>query len=88
MTNPTNRSACWREGICETTLAIFAVLLGLVHDLATGLGHWLDKPTTNASVLLVFIFTSLFLVRSFETRIDRLRDLINAIENRRSGNWP
>ena len=70
----------------ETILGIFAVVVGLVHDLVAGLNKWLEGLATNGIILVSIWLAYYYLSKSFETRIDRLRDLINGIEDRRRCN--
>jgi hypothetical protein len=70
---------------------ILAVVLGLVSSIAEGLFIWLDKTPTNNSILLIGFFVTWIVgraaLRSVETKIDRLRDLIIEIEYKKRGDW-
>jgi ABC-type Mn2+/Zn2+ transport system permease subunit len=71
---------------------ILSAILGLVSSIAGGFFSWLDKAPTNNSVLIIVVVVTLILtrtsLRTTETMIQRLRDLIIEIEDKKRGNWP
>jgi hypothetical protein len=71
---------------------ILAAALGLISSIAEWLFSSLDKAPTNNSVLVIgFLVTWIVgraALKSTETKIDRLRDLIIEIEDKKRGNWP